>query len=109
MDKQSWHYLLLQDRKSTRLNSSHLVISYAVFCLGKRDRARPPVDHRGGLAGGQHGVRLWASADARKDGNYIAAHGSAADIHQLTLHFFVYQTRDHAPFFPLPPLGLCFN
>src|SRR5688500_19602565 len=23
----------LQDRKSTRLNSSHLVISYAVFCL----------------------------------------------------------------------------
>src|SRR5256885_8981507 len=24
-----------QDRKSTRLNSSHLVISYAVFCLKK--------------------------------------------------------------------------
>src|SRR5256885_8357506 len=32
------------DRKSTRLNSSHLVISYAVFCLKKkkkRRRARP--------------------------------------------------------------------
>src|SRR5256885_3769920 len=30
------------DRKSTRLNSSHLVISYAVFCLKKKryDRAR---------------------------------------------------------------------
>src|SRR5256885_12498572 len=27
---------LLQDRKSTRLNSSHLVISYAVFCLKKK-------------------------------------------------------------------------
>src|SRR2546426_3629751 len=25
-----------QDRKSTRLNSSHLVISYAVFCLQKK-------------------------------------------------------------------------
>src|SRR5688500_19469989 len=25
-----------QDRKSTRLNSSHLVISYAVFCLRKK-------------------------------------------------------------------------
>src|SRR2546426_6829955 len=25
------------DRKSTRLNSSHLVISYAVFCLIKKD------------------------------------------------------------------------
>src|SRR2546426_9296431 len=31
--------VLEQDRKSTRLNSSHLVISYAVFCLKKnRDR-----------------------------------------------------------------------
>src|SRR5256885_10131864 len=27
-----------QDRKSTRLNSSHLVISYAVFCLKKKKR-----------------------------------------------------------------------
>src|SRR5256885_12438117 len=27
---------LLADRKSTRLNSSHLVISYAVFCLKKQ-------------------------------------------------------------------------
>src|SRR5256885_15980727 len=26
------------DRKSTRLNSSHLVISYAVFCLKKQQR-----------------------------------------------------------------------
>src|ERR1035441_7846866 len=29
----------LLDRKSTRLNSSHLGISYAVFCLKKRKRA----------------------------------------------------------------------
>src|SRR3989454_3134696 len=28
------------DRKSTRLNSSHLVISYAVFCLKKKKRQR---------------------------------------------------------------------
>src|SRR5256885_12019565 len=28
-----WH----KDRKSTRLNSSHLVISYAVFCLKKKN------------------------------------------------------------------------
>src|SRR5256885_9235188 len=28
--------LRTQDRKSTRLNSSHLVISYAVFCLKKK-------------------------------------------------------------------------
>src|SRR5256885_11741470 len=30
----------LSDRKSTRLNSSHLVISYAVFCLKKKIRNR---------------------------------------------------------------------
>src|ERR1022692_3565139 len=28
------------DRKSTRLNSSHLVISYAVFCLKKKNEER---------------------------------------------------------------------
>src|ERR1039457_205491 len=28
------------DRKSTRLNSSHLVISYAVFCLKKKKKKR---------------------------------------------------------------------
>src|SRR5215208_8066687 len=28
------------DRKSTRLNSSHVAISYAVFCLKKKKRSR---------------------------------------------------------------------
>src|SRR5438132_5269301 len=30
--------LMAQDRKSTRLNSSHTVISYAVFCLKKKKK-----------------------------------------------------------------------
>src|SRR5256885_6934403 len=29
-----------EDRKSTRLNSSHLVISYAVFCLKKKKKKK---------------------------------------------------------------------
>src|SRR5256885_9147965 len=29
---------VVRDRKSTRLNSSHLVISYAVFCLKKKNK-----------------------------------------------------------------------
>src|SRR5256885_3534444 len=33
-------YARKRDRKSTRLNSSHLVISYAVFCLKKKKHAR---------------------------------------------------------------------
>src|SRR5260221_3185794 len=31
------------DRKSTRLNSSHTVISYAVFCLKKKKKLRQPL------------------------------------------------------------------
>src|SRR5439155_19666627 len=31
---------LLRDRKSTRLNSSHVAISYAVFCLKKKKKEK---------------------------------------------------------------------
>src|SRR5256885_5765123 len=36
----------LVDRKSTRLNSSHLVISYAVFCLKKKKRFKSQAPNR---------------------------------------------------------------
>src|SRR5699024_12041642 len=32
-------YLTSEDRKSTRLNSSHVSISYAVFCLKKKNES----------------------------------------------------------------------
>src|SRR5947208_12720720 len=34
-----------QDRKSTRLNSSHQIISYAVFCLKKKKKYKK-IEHR---------------------------------------------------------------
>src|SRR5438876_11926254 len=34
----SWLWVLRIDRKSTRLNSSHPSISYAVFCLKKKKK-----------------------------------------------------------------------
>src|SRR5688500_19596366 len=37
----SAHSTAERDRKSTRLNSSHLVISYAVFCLKKKKLKQP--------------------------------------------------------------------
>src|SRR5256885_10513413 len=40
-----------RDRKSTRLNSSHLVISYAVFCLKKKKKY---TKHRNDLRKGYH-------------------------------------------------------
>src|SRR5256885_12874448 len=51
------------DRKSTRLNSSHLVISYAVFCLKKKnDAEQPAADHH--LLHGGHGPELSRRASA---------------------------------------------
>src|SRR2546429_1556139 len=35
-----------EDRKSTRLNSSHGYISYAVFCLKKKKKARHSIHRR---------------------------------------------------------------
>src|SRR3989442_3634765 len=37
-----------RDRKSTRLNSSHVRISYAVFCL-KKKRLKSPANHLASL------------------------------------------------------------
>src|SRR2546426_2120875 len=41
--RSSWPSAPRPDRKSTRLNSSHLVISYAVFCLKKKKNKTYPV------------------------------------------------------------------
>src|SRR5207249_9663523 len=43
---------LAADRKSTRLNSSHVSISYAVFCLKKKNSTfpAPPRNNRGSSA-----------------------------------------------------------
>src|SRR5256885_11658847 len=49
-------YRLCADRKSTRLNSSHLVISYAVFCLKKKNRIPEPSRCRTKIG--------WASSDS---------------------------------------------
>src|SRR2546421_4444743 len=37
-DARVWHFVKSEDRKSTRLNSSHDQISYAVFCLKKKKK-----------------------------------------------------------------------
>src|SRR5260221_9374556 len=53
------------DRKSTRLNSSHTVISYAVFCLKKK---------QGGL-GSRRSLHL--PGDGRRNGWLVLRHGGA--------------------------------
>src|SRR5256885_11775838 len=41
----------VEDRKSTRLNSSHLVMSYAVFCLKKKRSTTVPASMPSGRCG----------------------------------------------------------
>src|SRR3712207_8430898 len=45
------HHPVVEDRKSTRLNSSHANISYAVFCLKKKHRNIPVYDNRNFING----------------------------------------------------------
>src|SRR5690625_6940777 len=60
--------VVLGDRKSTRLNSSHVASSYAVFCLKKkrphRRRPRAGREHRGRRRG--EACRAPASGTARE-------------------------------------------
>src|SRR5580658_10623859 len=44
----------IEDRKSTRLNSSHLVISYAVFCLKKKKITGVPGTENGEKMSNMH-------------------------------------------------------
>src|SRR5256885_9325596 len=50
-----------QDRKSTRLNSSHLVISYAVFCLKKKNMDPSMHMHKSRQACAVHGAAVCMS------------------------------------------------
>src|SRR5256885_12137044 len=52
------------DRKSTRLNSSHLVISYAVFCLKKKKKKQHNYDRPSIAAKQTPCSRLTLSASA---------------------------------------------
>src|SRR5437773_8950604 len=38
--RKTWYLEHVLDRKSTRLNSSHITISYAVFCLKKKKKQK---------------------------------------------------------------------
>src|SRR6267378_6775963 len=48
------------DRKSTRLNSSHVEISYAVFCLKKKKKSKPlPVNIEKNMCTLNKGTLSW--------------------------------------------------
>src|SRR5205807_2881922 len=62
-----------RDRKSTRLNSSHLVISYAVFCLKKKKRTKRTGQSRSSPRRRRIGSRLRLMFDAPPAGQDLLA------------------------------------
>src|ERR1039458_5752788 len=80
-----------RDRKSTRLNSSHLGISYAVFCLKKKKRepdARMITTGERGPAGTAGGITIPGSIAGLAAGRVIFFFNDAAttEISTLSLH-----------------------
>src|SRR6266850_2466783 len=77
----------LKDRKSTRLNSSHLVSSYAVFCLKKKTvRGRAGLVRRHNWPLRQPHRQEPVHADRRDvdtNGRAARGHGDAVRFHAL--------------------------
>src|ERR1022692_1038290 len=94
------------DRKSTRLNSSHLVISYAVFCLKKK---RTPELHQSGRTeGGMIGcpVEGWVGL-VRKLGELATARTGtckAAKVSIGTFFFLMIRRPPRSTLFPYTTL-----
>src|SRR6202521_5900567 len=82
------------DRKSTRLNSSHDDISYAVFCLKKKRAVGPPADsrdtyrERGAVQMGRRRVSALAAC-------WLKCRSVAARVRSVTAIFFFF--NDTAP------------
>src|SRR6266571_1162121 len=92
------------DRKSTRLNSSHMSNSYAVFCLKKKNRGRgararrprvhgrrQPERHHGRRQAGRHGRRRDAVQPAQDvldaaRGRFFFSDTATTEIYTLSLH-----------------------
>src|SRR3990170_1956351 len=80
-----------QDRKSTRLNSSHQIISYAVFCLEKKDDVIKEIYVESG-----HPVFVRSNLITERRGEYLVARRvislvffndtATTEIYTLSLH-----------------------
>src|ERR1022692_965450 len=84
--------LFRSDRKSTRLNSSHLVISYAVFCLKKKNRrrdsgaARYPRPSRRSAPGGTAGDAVGVAHPRHRRSFFFFNDTAPTGIYPLSLH-----------------------
>src|SRR3954466_7121095 len=98
----AWSSDVCSDRKSTRLNSSHTIISYAVFCLKKQNNpggARVGSPSYSGRARPARGARV-PGGRGEEDGRAGRAGGEGRVI-GLDRFFFLVDRRPRAsPLFP---------
>src|ERR1039457_1736472 len=80
---------VIRDRKSTRLNSSHLVISYAVFCLKTTRNANCRVQPQ--LAYHSRGSDLLTYSSSRRSSVHCRTSGSSAcNVKTTSVRFFFF-------------------
>src|ERR1039457_1177436 len=96
------------DRKSTRLNSSHLVISYAVFCLKKKNAMGPRLAQIfGGPAIPLRSTPALDCATVRASGGSKCRHeGSLMISASIFISFSATAPPHVSPFLPTAPFSL---
>src|SRR3954465_11413907 len=90
------------DRKSTRLNSSHTIISYAVFCLKKKNKHSASGTQRAGW----DAVRLASCSRGRPERehrNPVLRCSSLRGVVDLFAFFFFLNRPPPPKFSPSPP------
>src|ERR1022692_2468853 len=95
------------DRKSTRLNSSHLVISYAVFCLKKKTqqtRGQPPVAATARSVS-RVPARHAPAPQPRRGPHLTSARGGTYSSLPMFFFFLVIRRPRGSPLFPYPALS----
>src|ERR1039457_5890953 len=92
---------LLADRKSTRLNSSHLVISYAVFCLKEDGPGRDgsPTRPRGGSGRRGHDASVRCRARVKE-----RSRRRPSSRHRRVYFFLMIRRPPRSPLFPYTTL-----
>src|SRR3984885_3471516 len=94
---------LERDRKSTRLNSSHVRISYAVFCLKKNNRAHGRCPPSVGRALAELLAATQAPSPVR--GRRVLLRRLRRTLHPVYRGCFFYEAGGPNRIPPLPPAG----
>src|ERR1039458_4413656 len=92
----------MTDRKSTRLNSSHLGISYAVFCLKKKTRTEQPVN-RPRLHAVVRGPRAYPPTPPTQPPEAARVPIAACVLEAYLFFFFFFKNPGPPEFPPSPP------